>query len=414
MWKQLRRKWIYLAIVVMGGVVLAATIGPGTHLPQPYATPSVENHPALIAQPKDAQLHAPAGFQVSMWAGGFAMPRFLLQGRNGEILLADSGGDASAAAVGHQSTGGHQGVIYVFPNADPNHPKKLLTGLSRPYGLALWSNYLYVAEPDSVKRYTYNPATFSVGRGEEVISLNGMDNGHWTRSLLLDRDGKKLYVGVGSAENADTGEDSRRAAINRYNPDGSGHEIYASGTRNPIGLHWYPGTNTLWAAVQERDRLGDDLVPDYLTAIQPGGFYGWPYTYIGSHRDPRITAEPPSLIPKTVTPDVTLGSHVAVLDFTFYTGQQFPSEYHGGAFLAYHGSWNRSQRTGYEVAFVPFRDGKPSGPPRDFLTGWMLSPEKKSVWGRPVAVLQLTDGSLLVSDDGGKKIWKVSYHGNLS
>jgi len=390
------------------GIIVAATV---VNLPPPYATPSSNNHPVVIAKPGDAQLRVPSGFHVSVWAEGFEMPRFMLQGNHGELLVSDSGGSARSAAAGHARTGGNDGKIYVFPAADASRRKTLLSGLDRPYGLALWGNYLYVGEANSVKRYPYDASAFTAGKGQEVISFKGFDRGHWTRSLLFDSTGSKLYVGVGSAENVDTGEDARRAAINRYNPDGSGHEIFASGTRNPIGLHWYPGSNTLWAAVQERDDLGDDLVPDYFTHIEQGAFYGWPYAYIGPHKDPRIP-DPHNMVAKTVVPDVLLGSHVAVLDFAFYTGQQFPAEYRGGAFLALHGSWNRSARVGYEVSFVPFRNGKPDGQPRAFLTGWMISPKSKDVWGRPVAVFEMKDGSLLVSDDGGKKIWKVSYEAN--
>jgi glucose/arabinose dehydrogenase len=347
----------------------------------------------VIEKPADRELKLPAGFSAQVWADGFDRPRFMLQGSRGEILIADS-----------------SGVVYgVPPGGDPSARKKLVEGLDRPYGLALWKDYLYVGEPTSVKRYAYDAAALGAGKGEEVISLAGFSRGHWTRSLLFDRAGQKLYVGVGSGSNIDTGEDPRRAAINRYNPDGSGHEIYASGTRNPIGLHWYPDTDVLWAAVQERDGLGDDLPPDYFTHIQQGGFYGWPYAYFGSNEEPRLKGQRPDLVTKTIVPHLSLGAHVAVLDFTFYAGTQFPQEYRGGAFLALHGSWNRSKRVGYSVVFVPFRDGKPSGEPREFLTGWMISPESEEVWGRPVAVLQLNDGSLLVSDDGGKRIWKVSY-----
>jgi glucose/arabinose dehydrogenase len=245
---------------------------------------------------------------------------------------------------------------------------------------------------------------------KEVISLKGFGHGHWTRSLLFDRGGAKLYVGVGSGSNVSPGEDPVRAAINRYNPDGSGHETYASGTRNPIGLHWFPGTDTLWAAVQERDALGDDLVPDYFTHIQQGGFYGWPYAYIGPNEDPRNKGQRPDLVAKTIVPDVPLmPAHQAVLDFEFYTAKQFPAEYRGGAFLAMHGSWNRAQRVGYKIAFIPFHDGKRSGAERDFLTGWMIAPDSRDVWGRPVGLLILPDGSLLISDDGGKKVWRVRY-----
>ncbi len=356
-------------------------------------------------------MHVPPGFEVSVWAEGFEMPRFMLRGEHGEILLSDSGGNAKSAAVGHAPTGGNHGKVYVFPDGQPSRRKELIGGLDRPYGLALWRNYLYVAETDSVKRYPYDASAFTAGKPEEVVSMKGFDKGHWTRALLFDSAGRKLYVGVGSAENVDTGEDPRRAAINRYDPDGRNHEIFASGTRNPTSLHWYPGSNTLWAAVQERDDLGDNLVPDYFTHVEAGEFFGWPYAYIGQHHDPRIR-DPHNMTAKTVVPDVLLGSHVAVLDFAFYTGQQFPAEYRGGAFLAYHGSWNRSARVGYEVAFLPFHNGKPEGQPRDFLTGWMISPQSKDVWGRPVGVLEMKDGSLLVSDDGGKKIWRISYRGN--
>jgi glucose/arabinose dehydrogenase len=220
-----------------------------------------------------------------------------------------------------------------------------------------------------------------------------------------------MYITIGSGSNVNTGEDPMRAAINRFNPDGTGHEIFASGTRNPVGLHWYPGTNTLWAGVEERDELGDDLAPDYFTHIQHGGFYGWPYAYIGNHEDPRHKGDRPDLVAKAIVPDVILPAHASMLDFMFYTGKQFPKEYQGGAFLAWHGSWNRAKRQGYQIAFVPFAKGKPSGPPQDFLTGWMLSPDNPEVWGRPVAVFQMPDGSLLVSDDGGKKIWRIFYAG---
>ncbi len=191
----------------------------------------------------------------------------------------------------------------------------------------------------------------------------------------------------------------------------SDHEIFAAGLRNPIGMRWYPGTDTLWAAVQERDDLGDDLVPDYFTHVQKGGFYGWPYAYIGPNEDPRNKGLRPDLVAKTIVPDVLLGAHVAVLDFLFYTGKQFPAEYQGGAFLCFHGSWNRSMRVGQSIGFIPFKNGKPSGALREVLTGWMLGPDKREVWGRPVGLLQLPDGSLLISDDGGDKIWHLSYTG---
>lgn len=362
-------------------------------LPPPLATPSVRNNPRVISRPAGAQLKAPAGFAVEEYRADFQVPRFMLVGPSQELLVSDSARNG-------------QGCVWVIQG---KNRRKLIENLDRPYGLAFWKDYLYVGETTSIKRYQYDGKAMTVAKGEEVVALKDFGEGHWTRSILFDRKAEKMYIGVGSRSNVDAGEDPMRAAINRYNPDGSGHEIFASGTRNPIGLHWYPGTDVLWAAVQERDLLGDDLVPDYLTHIQQGAFYGWPYAYAGPNEDPRRKGEKPDLVAKTVKGDVLLPAHVAVLDFTFYTGKQFPQKYQGGAFLAFHGSWNRSGRIGYSVAFVPFSNGKPAGPSQDFLTGWMMSPDSKDVWGRPVAVLEMPDGSLLVSDDGGKKIWRIFY-----
>ncbi|HET9318199.1 MAG TPA: PQQ-dependent sugar dehydrogenase [Bryobacteraceae bacterium] len=389
----MNRKVFLPAAVLLAFAVALAWDQKEVKLPPPFATPSVDNGPHVVDRPEGAELKLPDGFQVDIYAEGFEQPRFMALGPGGELLVSDSI---------------KNGAVYVLEGQKER--KKLIAGLDRPYGLAFWKDYLYVGEQTSVKRYKYDAKNRSVGQGEEVVSLAGLDGGHWTRSLLFDRKGEKLYVGVGSRSNVSAGEDPRRAAINRYNPDGSGHETFASGTRNPIGLHLYPGTDTLWAAVQERDLLGDDLVPDYFTHIQQGAFYGWPYAYIGPHEDPRRKGEQPDLVAKTIAGDVILPAHVAVLDFLFYTGKQFPAEYRDGAFLALHGSWNRSKRVGQEVAFLPFKGGKPAADqPRHFLTGWMLSPDKREVWGRPVALLQLPDGSVLVSDDGGNKLWRISY-----
>ena len=390
---------------LLGTAVLVASTGffaAEVKLAAPYATPSVNNGPHVIPQPAGAQLHVPADFSVSVYAENFERPRYMLLGPGGELLLSDAADspEGTVYAMRLNKADGYQ----------THDRKKLIGGLDRPYGMAFWHEYLYVGEPESIKRYKYDAKAMTAGSGEEVISLKGFGKGHWTRSLLFDRAGQKLYVGVGSSSNVSPGDDPVRAAINRYNPDGSGHETYAAGTRNPIGMHWYPGTDTLWAAVQERDALGDDLVPDYFTHIQPDGFYGWPFAYIGPNEDPRNKGKAPDLVAKTIVPDVPLmPAHQAVLDFEFYTANQFPSEYRDGAFLALHGSWNRAKRVGYSIAFIPFRNGKPSGPPRDFLTGWMLSPDSRDVWGRPVGLLILPDGSMLVSDDGGKKLWRISY-----
>lgn len=365
-------------------------------LPPPNATPSATNRPEVIARPEGAQLRVPEGFTVEEVAAGFNNPRYMLLGPGNEVFLSDSS---------------NNGSVYVMPlvNGKPGERKALLEGLKRPYGLAFHQGYLYVTEVESVKRYPYDAKTMKAGAGQEVVSLKGMDKGHWTRTVQFDKQGK-MYLGVGSGSNVDAGDPEIRAAISRFNADGTGQEIIASGVRNPIGLRFYPGTNNLYVAVQERDGLGDDLVPDYLTRVQQGGFYGWPYAYIGPNEEPRRKGENPELVKKTLVPDVLLGSHVAVMDFQFYTGKQFPEKYRNGAFMAFHGSGNRSQRVGYQVAFLPFKNGKPAASaPEPFLTGWMLDPDKKEVWGRPVGLCVLPDGSMLVSDDAGKKVWRVSY-----
>src|SRR5260370_11195701 len=245
-------------------------------------------------------------------------------GPSQEILLSDS----------------KAGTVYILK---PER-KKLIEKLDRPYGLAFWKDYLYVAETTSLKRYKYDAKQMTAGPGEEVVSMKDFGKGHWTRAVLFDKDGTKMYVGVGSSSNVDAGDPEMRAAINRFNPDGSGHEIFASGTRNPTAIHFYPGSDTLWASIQERDLLGDDLVPDYFTHIEQGGFYGWPYAYIGPNEDPRRKGERPDMVDKAVKPDVLLPAHGSATGFTFYTGKMFPQEYQGGAFIPLHRSWNRSQR----------------------------------------------------------------------
>jgi len=360
-------------------------------LPEPYATPSATNPPRVIKRPEDAKLTVPAGFSVGEYLSGFAGPRFLLLGPNNEILLSDMGA----------------GIVYVIQQ---DKVKPLIKNLDGPYGLAFYKNWLYVAEASAVKRYQYNADTRTAGDAEMIIPLHKYAGGHSTRSILFDEQNDKLYLTVGSGSNVSAGEAPIRAAISRYNPDGTGFELFATGIRNPIGLRWYPDTQDLWITSHERDGLGDDLVPDYLTRVTPGGFYGWPYAYIGPHEDPRHKDKAPELVKKTLYPSVLLGSHAGSLDLLFYTGDQFPEKYRGGAFVALHGSWNRSKRTGYKIVFIPYKDGKPLSGPEDFLTGWMLSPDRPEVWGRPVGLLQMPDGSLLISDDGAGKIWQVTYN----
>ena len=368
-------------------------------LPDPFHTPSASNRPKVIPRPDHSKLSVPAGFQVEEYMSGFdARPRYMVLGPGNEILLSDSGARNEP-----------NGVVYVIKD---KQKKKIIEGLDRPFGLALHEDWLYVAEPTSVKRYKYDAKSMTVtSKGEEIISLEGFGRGHWTRTLRFDKDHKNLYTTVGSGSNIDLGEDAKRASILRSNPDGSNVETLASGLRNVIGLRWYPGSRQLWAAVQERDGLGDDIANDYLVGIKEGGFYGWPYAYNGPHEEPRHKDAAPDMVKKTLYPDVLLGAHVAVLDILFYEGGQFPDEYKGGLFLAFHGSWNRAKRTGYSVVYIPFKDGKPTSGPQDFLTGWMLGEDEREVWGRPVGLLQMPDGSLLVSDDGGRKLWRISYKG---
>jgi glucose/arabinose dehydrogenase len=399
--RQIRAAWLgFLVLAIAATAVPQSGDRPVNwkELPKPFATDSANNRPEVVSRPEGARLQLPAGFAIEEYLSGFEVPRFMMLGPSNEILLSDSGSRSEAS-----------GAVYVIHNKTKT---KIIEGLERPYGLALNQDWLYVAEPTSVKRFKYDSKTMKVtSPGTEIISLAGFDKGHWTRTLLFNRDHSKLYVTVGSGSNIDMGEDPMRAALHRYNPDGSGHETVATGLRNTIGLSWYPGTTDLWGAVQERDGLGDDLVSDYLVKIKEGGFYGWPIAYTGPHKEPRHENVDMAKVNSTLYPNVLLGAHVAVLGIQFYTGDQFPAKYHGGLFLAFHGSWNRAKRTGYSVTFIPFKDGMPLSGPEDFLTGWMLDPSKREVWGRPVGLLQMPDGSLLVSDDGGGKLWRIFYKG---
>jgi len=232
--------------------------------------------------------------------------------------------------------------------------------------------------------------------------------GHSTRAVAFSADGKHLFVSVGSQSNIDIESDTRRAAVTICDPDGKNARLYATGLRNPVGIALEPTTGVLFTSVNERDGLGDDLPPDYFTSVQDGGFYGWPYSYIGSNVDPRVNPQKPELVAKAIIPDVLLGAHRAPLQFAFYTGKQFPASFQGGVFLCEHGSWNRSQRAGYQVVFIPFKDGKPSGDPQPFMTGLVPDPTKGNVNGRPVGVTVAPDGSLLVSDDGAQVVYRIS------
>jgi glucose/arabinose dehydrogenase len=305
--------------------------------------------------------------------------------------------------------------------------------LERPFGLAFHGEFLYVGNNDAVVRFAYEPGQLQArGTAEHIVDLPvssdaldvdtaerlGIDVSrtrgfnHWTRNLTFSPDDQKMYVSVGSATNAMPGTDPRRAAINEYEPDGSGHRVFAGGLRNPVPMAFYPATHTMWTAVHERDHLGDELAPDYVTSVVDGGFYGWPYAYIGTNPEPILNGARPDLVEKTITPDVLLPAHAAPMGMIFYTGDQFPEAYRNSAFVALHGSINRLDLVGYSLVQIPFEDGKPSGPPQDFLTGFIVrNDDVKEVWGRPVDVLQAADGSLLLSDDAGKRIFRISFDG---
>lgn len=368
-------------------------------LPKPVVTPGPVNPPRVVPRPEGAQLYLPPGFKIDVFAGGLDRPRWMALSPSGDVFVAES--LAGRITVLRDKDGdGAADERFVFAS-----------GLSRPFGMAFWRDYLYVGNTDAVIRFKYRPGQVSAeGAPEKIADLPGGGN-HWTRNIVFSPDGSKMYVSVGSATNVSVESDERRAAILEFNPDGSGYRVFASGLRNAIGMAFYPGTRTLWAAVQERDLLGDDLVPDYVTSVKEGGFYGWPYSYIGPNEDPRRRGERPDLVSKAIVPDVLIQAHSAVLGLVFYDGKMFPEEYRGDAFVALHGSWNRSKRTGYKIIRIRFKGGRPVGGYEDFVVGWMLDENSRDVWGRPVGLLVLRDGSMLVADDGGNKIWRISYAG---
>jgi glucose/arabinose dehydrogenase len=281
----------------------------------------------------------------------------------------------------------------------------------QPFGLAFNNGYFYVGNTGSIVRYKYTNGDMKPqGEPEKIADLPAGGN-HFTRNIQFNRAGTKMYVSVGSGSNNNAGEDCRRAAILEFNPDGSGMRIFASGIRNPVGLALQPGTDILWTAINERDQLGDDLVPDYATSVKDGGFYGWPYSYIGKNPDPRYVGAFPELVNRAIVPDVLIPAHSAALGITFYEATQFPQRFRNGAFVALHGSWNRAVAAGYRVIFFPMNNGKP-GPIEDFVSGFLSSDGANgtsiTAWGRPVGVTVARDGALLVSDDVGNRIWKVS------
>ncbi len=396
-------------------------------LAAPFATKSTKNFSKVKGWDDGQTPKAPSGFKVSLFADELQNPRNLYVLPNGDILVAEANTikntfmQAGAIVLGaskaeNMKTSANRITILRDANGDGRADSKevFLDGLNQPFGILLLNDWLYVANTNSLMRYRYKPGMIKMeGEGEKIMALPANDrNQHWTRNIIANADGSKIYIAVGSVDNmGDNGKDvhPQRACILEINPDGTGQRVYASGLRNPVGLGWAPGSKTLYTTVNERDELGDELVPDYLTSVKDGGFYGWPWCYWGQHKDPRIEAPRPDLVAKAIVPDVSLGSHTASLGMAFYTGTAFPQAYRGGAFIAQHGSWNRSVLAGYKVVYVPFKGGKPSGPAQDFLTGFKASDkEKKEVYGRPVNVTAMQDGSLLVADDVNDRIWRVT------
>ena len=375
-------------------------------LPAPYATPSVDEGPDLVERPKDAWPQAPSGFTVTLFATGLENPRLVRRAPNGDLFVAESraGRIRVLRGVGRD---GRVETMEVFAS-----------GLRRPFGIAFYPpgdpQYVYVGNTDEVVRFPYQNGDLKArGPLEAIAPLPGggqlRGGGHWTRDIAFSLDGKRMFVSVGSLTNVDDPEsnpgEKNRAAILEFTPDGKNMKVFASGIRNAVGIAASPTTGDLWASVNERDGLGDNLVPDYITRVQEGGFYGWPWYYMGGHQDPRHKGKHPELKDKVLTPDVLLQPHSASLQLTFYDRQAFPEQYRG-IFAAQHGSWNRAIRTGYEVIHVPLRDGRATGEYEDFLTGF-VTPDGK-VWGRPVGVAVAQDGSLIVTDDGGDCVWRVA------
>jgi len=387
-----------VVLLVSSPAVLIAQVthGQKPKLPAPFASKSAGNGPNRTKPPAGFLPAVPAGFRVNVFAKDFKYPRWLTVAPNGDIFLADTGAGEVLVLRDPQQTGAAQ-EREVFADA-----------LRRPFGIAFHENYVYVGSTNELARFRYDPST-SKRLGEKEHLLNLPAGGHDTRSLVFSADGKHLFIGIGSNSNIDTGEGPRRAAVTVCDPDGKAARLYATGLRNPVGLALEPVTGEVWTTVNERDELGDDLPPDYFTSLKDGGFYGWPYSYIGDNVDPRVKPQRPDLVARAIIPDVLLGSHVAPLQFAFYTGKQFPESYRGGAFIAEHGSWNRAARAGYQLAFVAFKEGKPSADPVPFLTGLVPDAGGPDVYGRIVGVTVAPDGSLLVSDDGADVVYRVSY-----
>lgn len=422
---------VFALLACAGTSKLPEQFGPGTsvELPPPdhKLIPTLNIAPAKGWPAGRTPTPAP-GFTVTAYASGLDHPRWIYVLPNGDVLVAETDGPRrprdehgirgwvqrkfmKRAGSGTPSANRITLLRGVGDNGTAIKRTVFLEGLSSPFGMALIGSNLYVANTDSLQRFTYHDgATHLSDPGTKVIDLPaGPINHHWTKNVIASRDGTRLYVTIGSNSNAaenGLAVEQDRARIIEVDPATGRSRPFATGLRNPNGMGWDPQSGALWTAVNERDELGNDLVPDYMTAVHDGGFYGWPFSYYGRHLDPRIKEQNPDLVARAIIPDYALGSHTASLGLAFYSGDSFPGRYVGGAFIGQHGSWNRKPRSGYEVIFVPFSNGRPSGVPEDFLTGF-LSDEGEAL-GRPVGVAVDRSGALLVADDVGNTVWRVT------
>jgi glucose/arabinose dehydrogenase len=435
------------AIAIGGAVAALAACGPGQKIDpsqqvganpvlpktaEPILLPRA-NIPPVVGWKDGEAPSVPAGFSVQKMATGLASPRNVYALANGDVLVVQALKQGKEPVerlknpffdlifgFAHKSSQiGPTNRITLLRDVDgdgrPELQSVLLDQLNSPFGIVLVGSDLYVAETDKIVRYPFTPGqTRIAARGQKIIDLPaGLINHHWTKSLTASPDGSKLYVGVGSNSNVQERgpeADTNRAAIWEVDPKTGAFRVYADGLRNPNGLNFYPGSNVLWAVINERDELGPNLVPDYMTSVRPGAFYGWPYSYYGQHLDPRVRPQRPDLVARAIPPDYALSSHVAPLGLAFYTGASFPAQFRGGAFVGEHGSWNRLELNGYKVVFIRFSGGRPVGPPMTFVGGF-LNPDGK-VRGRPVGVTVDRTGALIVADDVGNTVWRVSYGGN--
>jgi glucose/arabinose dehydrogenase len=432
-----KTQWMTLiataAALTFTGCGERAQLDPKTQMGNDPQLPAAKNFfvppmqvPTGVGWQGDAHPSVASGLSIEKIAGGLMHPRQLLALSNGDILVVESNGPGTEAVttpkqlvagiVKNRSGKGEKGgnritLLRKRPGTGKWETHVVLEHLHSPFGIQLIDRTLYIADTDKIMKYSFEPGQLQISEpGTELADLPSAVNHHWTKSMVASADGRKLYVGVGSNSNITENGlevEYRRAAVLEVDVATGASRVFASGLRNPTGLQWEPQTGKLWAIVNERDEIGADLVPDYLTSIKEGGFYGWPYSYYGQHLDERVKQQRPDLVAKAIKPDYAIASHVAPLGLLFYTGSNLPAVYRGGAFIGEHGSWDRSPLSGYKVSFVRFADGLPTGPVESVVTGF-YSKDESSLYGAPVGLAQGSDGALLIADDVGNAVWSVT------